>query len=82
MMTSWGGLYFGIHFWLLRFHVAFQEFQDYYQDSYMKEWANGVPEKKMAEDWKAYTVPQIQLCLDVQAQIGIGSTWIKPVKHN
>ena len=53
------GLYFGIHFWLLRFHVAFQEFQDYYQDSYMKEWANGVPEKKMAEDWKAYTVPQI-----------------------
>jgi len=38
-----------------------KEFQDYYQDSYMKEWANGVPEKKMAEDWKAYTASQYRI---------------------
>ena len=36
-----------------------QEFQDYYKDTYRQEWANGVPEMKMARDGKAYTATWI-----------------------
>eukprot|EP00435_Cladocopium_sp_Y103_P006627 s1026_g2.t1 len=37
------------------------EFQDYYKDTYRQEWANGVPEMKMARDGKAYTVSQYRI---------------------
>lgn len=42
-----------------------QEFQDYYKDTYRQEWANGVPEMKMARDGKAYTATWISEVDDI-----------------